>query len=306
MKDNFSSPAMASWGMNENKVFSNQWSGESLDETQKYYGVYQEGIYVGYRYYETRYADMVKVTNTGDTYSGKETVQVYLQKPYTEYYQQYGTETAAVELVGVGKTDILAPGESETLTISVEKENFAVYDTYGEETYILDEGDYYLTAAKDSHAAVNNILSAKGKTEEDGMDALPEYGVASGMTLIQMRGKSYDDEDWEKLLDQMTFEEMNQLLTTCVCNTPSVASIAKPWKYAAAPDRGNAHAVMSSFNRVGCVWSSVHENMISQILREKIGFDGYCTPYSLRSLQLQRSYEWHICQYGDGAYLYLD
>ena len=181
--------------------------------------VYQEGIYVGYKYYETRYEDTVMgtgnagsyvysddvafpfgyglsytdfeysdmtgvydaatdsynfnvtVTNTGDTYSGKETVQIYAQSPYTEYDKENSVEKSAVQLCGFGKTDILAPGESQTLTINVDRADIASYDAYGAKTYILDAGDYYFTAATDAHNAVNNILAAKGFTTENGMDA---------------------------------------------------------------------------------------------------------------------------------------
>ena len=68
--DNFSSPAMASWKLNDDGIFAQSYSNASaynLNNTQKYYGVYVEGIYVGYRYYETRYEDYV----TGRDKSGE-------------------------------------------------------------------------------------------------------------------------------------------------------------------------------------------------------------------------------------------
>ncbi len=68
--DNFSSPAMASWALNANKRFAQRYSNYnsySLNGTQYNYGVYVEGIYVGYRYYETRYEDVVLgAANAGD------------------------------------------------------------------------------------------------------------------------------------------------------------------------------------------------------------------------------------------------
>ncbi len=183
------------------------------------YMVYQEGIYVGYKYYETRYEDYVMgtgnagnynynddvafpfgyglsyttfeysdmtlafdaasqtytinvtVTNTGDL-AGKETVQIYVSSPYTQYDIDNNVEKAAVQLVGFEKTDILAPGASETLTIEVDGDYVASYDAYGAGTYIMDAGDYYFTAATDSHNAANNVLAAKGFTTADGkMDA---------------------------------------------------------------------------------------------------------------------------------------
>ena len=215
LRDNFSSPAMAQQVYNSLKSFAATYTNADaygLGETQKYYGVYNEGIYVGYRYYETRYADYVnnvanvgnfqygdvvaysfgygisyttfaysnfsvsevdggkayevtvKVTNTGDTFSGKEVVEVYLQKPYTEYDKTNGVEKAAVELVGYAKTGILAPGASEVITIKVSKELFKSYDANNAKTYIVDAGVYTLTVASGAHDAINNILAKQSKT----------------------------------------------------------------------------------------------------------------------------------------------
>ncbi len=194
------------------------------------YVVYQEGIYVGYKYTETRYEDVVmgtpnagsfnynsvvgypfgfglsytnfsfsdmqvektgegrqtsydvsvKVTNTGAV-AGKKTVQVYAQKPYTEYDKQNGIEKAAVELAGYGKTAILQPGESEVVKVNVPEYFLTSYDATGTGVYILDEGHYYLTVADDSHAAANNILAAKGMTTENGMTAAGNASLTYGM-----------------------------------------------------------------------------------------------------------------------------
>ena len=194
------------------------------------YVVYQEGIYVGYKYTETRYEDIVmgtpnagdfnynsvvgypfgfglsytsfsfsdmqvektgegrqtsydvsvKVTNTGAV-AGKKTVQVYAQKPYTEYDKQNGIEKAAVELAGYGKTAILQPGESEVVKVNVPEYFLTSYDATGTGVYILDEGHYYLTVADDSHAAANNILAAKGMTTENGMTAAGDASLTYGM-----------------------------------------------------------------------------------------------------------------------------
>lgn len=183
--------------------------GGSGSTINKNYVVYQEGIYMGYRYTETRYEDVVTarsgagnfdyytavdypygyglsytnftysnfkytydkvkdiytvsvtVKNTGNV-AGKEVVQIYLQKPYTPYDIENHIEKASVELVGYGKTQILEPNATETLKIEVKGRDFASYDAYNEGTYVLDAGKYYLTAAKDAHDAVNNVLRAKG------------------------------------------------------------------------------------------------------------------------------------------------
>lgn len=199
------------------------------------YVVYQEGIYVGYRYTETRYEDYVTnsgnagdydysevvaypfgygmsyttfgyssptfsydaetdvytvsvtVTNTGNT-AGKETVQVYAQKPYTDYDMAHGVEKAAVELVGFAKTGMLEGGvnASETVSIEVPGEYLAAYDSNGRGTYIAEEGDHYLTIARDAHDAANNILAAKGYTPENTagrMDAAGDTSLAYEITL---------------------------------------------------------------------------------------------------------------------------
>ena len=185
-------------------------------DVQGMYSVYQEGIYLGYRYPETRYEDVVMgtekagsfdygktvaypfgyglsyttfglhdftaqeegdainitvtVTNEGEI-AGKKTVQVYFQSPYTQYDKDNRIEKAGVELCGFGKTQVLAPGESETVTVSVPKRELRTYDANGAKTYILEDGDYYFTVAMGSHEAANNILAAKGFTAADGMDA---------------------------------------------------------------------------------------------------------------------------------------
>lgn len=189
---------------------------EAGQPTKYNYVSYAEGIYVGYKYYETRYEDVVlgqgnagdydydaevcypfgyglsyttfewdnmqtswngdtctvtmDVTNTGSV-AGKDVVELYVQSPYTEYDRQNGVEKASVMLVGYTKTGELEPGASETVSVSFDKEQLKAYDANGAKTYILDAGDYYITAARDAHAAVNNVLTAKGKTVADGMTA---------------------------------------------------------------------------------------------------------------------------------------
>lgn len=111
----------------------------------------------------------VKVTNSGDT-ADKDVVQIYLQSPYTGYDKANGIEKASVELYGFGKTQILNSDESETIMVTVPREEFAVYDYENAKTYILDAGDYYLTAAANAYDEINNILAVKGYTTANGMD----------------------------------------------------------------------------------------------------------------------------------------
>lgn len=116
-----------------------------------------------------QYHAKVTVTNTGKV-AGKETVQLYVQSPYTTYDVENKVEKASVSLVGFDKTQELEPGESQELEMVVDGADIASYDAHGAETYILDAGTYYFTAATDAHNAVNNILAAKGYSAENGMD----------------------------------------------------------------------------------------------------------------------------------------
>ncbi len=223
--DSLSSPAMQNFG---DYTFDNaSILPSTVSRVGNKYVVYSEGIYVGYRYYETRYADSVldangtnaksssgafvgngwnytdevvypfgyglsygsqdgtpftqklvgtkvssdtitfevEVTNDG-TVAGKEVVQIYGQAPYTKG----GTEKSAIQLVGFEKTDIIQPGKSEKVTVVVDKYDIASYDYVAEKTYVLDEGTYYFATGNGAHDALNNVLAARGKTVDDGMD----------------------------------------------------------------------------------------------------------------------------------------
>lgn len=200
--DNFSAPAVQNFG-DYRFTFNGSLSNYS-------YTNYAEGIYVGYKYYETRYEDAVtarenvgeynydatvlypfgyglsystfewsdytctiedgtvsisvKVKNNGSM-AGKEVVQIYFQSEYTEYDRTNDIEKSSVNLVEFAKTGLLEAGASETVSLSFPLSDMVCYDAYGEKTYILEAGKYYITAASNAHQAVNNILAAKGYTE---------------------------------------------------------------------------------------------------------------------------------------------
>ena len=154
---------------------------------------YEEGIYVGYRYYETA-ADIgkegfvyenevvypfgyglsytsfeqeivssslggytktveVRVKNTGET-AGKSAVQLYVDVPYTDYDIANGVEKSTVSLVAFGKTGELAPGAEEIVTLTFTQDDLTSYDDTNAKAYILDEGDYIFTLRSDSHTVV--------------------------------------------------------------------------------------------------------------------------------------------------------
>lgn len=156
--------------------------------TQVSFVNYVEGIYIGYRFYETAaeeglidydetvsypfgyglsYTEFkqemgalsvdadgnisidVTVTNTGNT-AGKDVVQVYYNPPYKDG----GIEKASANLVAFDKTEQLEAGASQTLTITFNQEDMASYDTYGKGCYVLEAGDYGISIRKDSHTII--------------------------------------------------------------------------------------------------------------------------------------------------------
>lgn len=432
LKNNLSSPAMMSWMSNPGSRFTQKYKNSntySLNATQANYAIYQEGIYVGYRYYETRYEDYVTkkgnagnfsysdvvsypfgyglsytnfeyssfqvtekedtyevsvdVKNVGNTYSGKDVVEVYLQKPYTDYDIENGIEKASVELVGFAKTGLIAPNGSETVKIEVDKEEFKSYDANKAKTYILDEGKYYLSIGNGVHDALNNILALKGYNSADGMDqdgkaslaknvleqdrlddttysvsketgkkitnqldfmdinryenrgdnkvtyvsrhdweetipkenvvlsvsdekmaydlssnkemeeksedSMPTFSAENGLQLIALRNTdektyAYDDPLWDNLLDELSYEEMSNLLTSAGFSTINITSVGKP----GTKDNDGPTAIVgtktgSVLPSKGIIASTFNKTLIQEIgdvLAEDTRLAGYQSIYA--------------------------
>ena len=149
---------------------------------------YVEGIYVGYKYYETAaqegaidydktvqypfgyglsYTEFeqkmgeleekdgqisvdVEVTNTGDV-AGKDVVEVYYKPPYTNG----GIEKSSANLIEFAKTDLLQPGESQIVTATFSIEDMASYDENNAKAYVLEKGDYVISINSDSHTVLD-------------------------------------------------------------------------------------------------------------------------------------------------------
>ena len=90
-------------------------------------------------------------------------------------------EKSAVSLVGFEKTGDLQPGESETVTVTVNRDDFISYDDVNAKTYILEAGDYLLTAATNAHHAANNFL-AYSEGENDGLFGTPDASMVGVWT----------------------------------------------------------------------------------------------------------------------------
>ena len=158
---------------------------------------YVEGIYVGYKFYETAAVEGlidydatvqypfghglsytsftqemgpitasngqisfdVTVTNTGSV-AGKDVVQVYFNPPYTNG----GIEKATANLIEFAKTDLLQPGASQTITISFDEQFLASYDYQHAKAYVLDAGDYEISINADAHTKIASEVYSVGTT----------------------------------------------------------------------------------------------------------------------------------------------
>ena len=167
------------------------------ESKQPSYVGYVEGIYVGYKFYETaadegliNYEQVVQypfgygmtyttfeqtmgeikesngtlsvdvtVKNTGSV-AGRDVIQLYFNPPYTNG----GIEKATANLVAFDKTDIIEPGKEATYTLTWKVEDMASYDTYGHGCYVVEKGDYIISINADSH---NIIAEAVYTVAED-------------------------------------------------------------------------------------------------------------------------------------------
>ena len=312
---------------------------------------YVEGIYVGYKYYETAaqegaidydktvqypfgyglsYTEFeqkmgeleekdgqisvdVEVTNTGDV-AGKDVVEVYYKPPYTNG----GIEKSSANLIEFEKTNLLQPGESQTVTVTFSIEDMASYDENNAKAYVLEKGDYVISINSDSHtvldqktytadkdvvykgenkrasddtAATNVFEDAKGDvtylsradhfanyeeatvapasaelgepyvseyhlnsnfdktTYLNDEDVMPTTGADNGLTLADMRDADYDDPRWEKLLDQLTVDEMANMIAMAGYQTAAIDSVGK----VATLDFDGPAAINNNFTGVGSI-----------------------------------------------------
>jgi beta-glucosidase len=218
-----------------------QWANANPDISMNDAIVEAENIYIGYKYYETRYFDTVMgqgnadsavgsstdggwsydnevtypfgyglsyttfeqtldnlnvdlenetvtanvtVKNTGSV-AGKDVVQLYVSLPYTDYDKEHGVEKAAIQLLDYGKTAELAPGASETVTITADMQNMASWDSTADNAagtkgcYILDAGDYWFTIGNGAHEAVQNVLAAEGQDVGGDADKAKSWNLGS-------------------------------------------------------------------------------------------------------------------------------
>ena len=189
---------------------------------------YVEGIYVGYRFYETAAAEGlidydktvqwpfgyglsytsfkqemgeisengnniefdVTVTNEGSV-AGKDVVQVYSNPPYTNG----GIEKATANLVQFEKTGVIEPGQSETVHISFDKEALMSYDYQGAKSWVLEAGAYEISINSDSHNKIasktyNVSTAVSGKRDSDLVEATNQFDYAAGdVTYLSRKDK---------------------------------------------------------------------------------------------------------------------
>lgn len=236
----------------------------------------------------------VEVTNTGNV-AGKDVVEVY----YTPPYYNGGIEKSAVNLIEFGKTRMLQPGQSDTVTVSFAYEDMASYDEYGHGCYVLEHGDYEISIRSDSHTVIESrtvsvnsdviyneanagarstdlivaenqfdfssgdieyLSRANGfanyatvvappasyslnskyldgfyctatynvEMEQNPNAVMPTTGAAGNLTIHDVASLDYNDPKWDSLLDQLTVDEMSELIAMGGYHTSALPSIDMP------------------------------------------------------------------------------
>ena len=183
---------------------------------------YVEGIYVGYKYYETAaqegaidydktvqypfgyglsYTEFeqkmgeleekdgqisvdVEVTNTGDV-AGKDVVEVYYKPPYTNG----GIEKSSANLIEFAKTDLLQPGKSQIVTVTFSIEDMASYDENNAKAYVLEKGDYVISVNSDSHTVLDQkTYTADADVVYKGENKRASDDTAAGNVFEEAKG----------------------------------------------------------------------------------------------------------------------
>lgn len=122
-------------------------------------------------------------------------------------------EKSAVQVIGYGKTDELKPGQSEQVTVTMDRYMMASYDYTNAKGYILSAGDYYLALGDNAHDALNNILAAKGASGMVDQDGNTVEGNAA-----KTYHWSYDTLDTESYRYSVTGEEVTNQFDDCDAN----------------------------------------------------------------------------------------
>mgnify|MGYP002511565081 CR=1 FL=1 len=172
-----------------NFTYSNSSQITGSDANTAKFVNYVEGIYLGYKFYETAAVEglidydktvqypfgyglsyttfdreisnftddgktitiEITVTNTGSA-AGKDVAEIYFNPPYTNG----GIEKASANLVEFAKTGLIQPGSSEKVTITFDYEDMASYDDLGHGCYVLEKGEYIVSLNTDSHTVVDS------------------------------------------------------------------------------------------------------------------------------------------------------
>lgn len=363
-----------------------------------YFVQYEEGIYVGYRYYETRgftdgeewyknnvvyplgyglsyttfeyewaeeppalteiQADSVitlkvRVTNTGET-AGKEVVQLYYTAPYTDGE----VEKSHVVLGAFDKTELIEPGKSEVVELTIRARDMASYDysdanNNGSKTYELDGGKYQLKVSKNAHEPVltaeynldktviyntddatgnevknrfddvsNNPEGVKTylsrsdwegtwpttptdedrsttqeflnslqfdkndagkKWEETEMPEQAKKKVGYNQTKVKLYdliGEPYGSKLWDELLNQLTVDEMANLVGIGNFTTQAIERIAKPKTIDADGPvgftifMGDDSVYDTAFYACGCVIAATYNEDMAYAMGEMVGNEG--------------------------------
>ena len=190
----------------------------------------------------------VTVKNTGKV-TGRDVVQLYLNAPYTDYDRENHIEKSSVNLVGFEKTGDLAPGESETVTITANIADFKTYDDVNSKTYILEAGDYLLTAAKNAHLALND--------QENHRSHVATFSNEQAIREIYLK-------PFQMCIEQSSTQNISVQRFDEPTGTYTKDTVEMPTQM----------TVMTAYNRIGCTWAGGNYHLITNVLRNEWGFNG--------------------------------
>ena len=285
---------------------------------------YVEGIYVGYKFYETaadeglvdydkevvypfgyglsyttftqEMSDItsdgqnlnftVTVTNTGSV-SGKDVVEIYDNPPYTNG----GIEKASANLLDFNKTKELAPGESETISFSILVENLASYDDQKNGCYVLEAGDYIISAKADSHNVLDSktytvasdiVYGTDNKRESDAVAATNEFDFAKGDFTYLSRANGFANYD-EATAAPATYEMSDEVkagFDNCFTYTESGYELdddPNAEDITTGAKNGIKLADLRGVDYNDSKWDDLLDQMTLDDLQQTIGFGGYQT-----------------------------
>lgn len=278
---------------------------------------YQEGIYIGYRYYETRgftdgeewydqnvqypfgyglsYTQFdqtlgelrdngdgtlsidVNVRNVGDV-AGRDVVQLYYTAPYTEG----GIEKSHVVLLDFAKTATLNPAQAQDLTFTFRPEDMASYDYKDAKCYVLDAGTYELKLMKNSHEVIDSVTYEVPETiryDENNKRSTDQVAATNRFDDVTSDVVYLSRADWEGTWPQPAADQNlpSDLASSLVYGTADTYADPNAVMPTTGANNGLTLADMTGLDYDDPQWDSLLDQMSVEDLFNQVAMGGYQT-----------------------------